>query len=568
MYRLFYALAIMDQDQEKRAEFAGDLPGRVSQWIAEKFTTIRFQVLGIVISSVLVPSFFGGWFASNRINDLLEDQVYDQIEVRTERLSGQLNDWLRNRSSDVQAYTVSYLLNEDLKKLQGNASAQEKEDSKKNITSYLTYLLEDNDFFSGIVIFDAAGSAIIKHPPDAWLVRDPIQGLPQKGSSISEITTGDVMRLVITQKMEPGRGLAPNTFTALMRIEHLQDKIVELAPEGSEVYLLDSEGNIKASNIELEGVAKTPGGALALVKQKGKRAVYRGLKGNEVIATTVQLEAPSWSVVFETSKKEALRPLVIFRRQILFMALALAGIFLLPALWLARALVLPLEELSRVSKQIKAGKSGLQVNRRVGGELGEFITTFNSMSTSLKDSMEDVIVQKEELRVLSITDPLTGKYNRRYIEDYLKRELDLAVRTKDPITILMIDLDHFKDYNDEYGHPAGDIALKQLGDILVQTVRKTDVVARYGGEEWIICLSRTNRAGGANIAEKLRKALESNVFQLKGIETRITVSIGIASAPEDGIHYDAIVEAADTALYQAKERGRNQVQVFSGPGSP
>ena len=558
----------MNKNKEKRAEFAGDLPGRVSQWIAEKFATIRFQVLGIVIASVLIPSFLGGWFASNRINDLLEDQVYDQIEVRAERLSAQLNDWLKNRSSEVQAYTVSYLLNEDLKKLQGNTSAQEKEDSKKNITSYLTYLLEDNNFFSGIVIFDAAGSAIIKYPSETWAKGDPIQNLPEKGSSISEITTGDEIRLVITQKMELGRGLAPNTFTALMRIEHLQSKIGELAPEGSEVYLLDSEGNIKASNIELEGVTRTPEVALALVKQKGKRAVYRGLKGNEVIATSVQLEVPSWSVVFETSKKEALRPLAVFRRQILFMALTLAGIFLLPALWLARALILPLEELSRVSKRIKAGESGLQVNRRVGGELGEFITTFNSMSTSLKDSMQEVMVQKEEMRVLSITDSLTGRYNRRYIEDYLNRELELSVRTKDPITILMIDLDHFKDYNDKYGHPAGDRALKQLGDILVQTVRKTDVVARYGGEEWIICLSRTNRTGGINIAEKLRNAVERTVFQLKEIETRITVSIGIATAPEDGIRYDAIVEAADTALYHAKERGRNQVQVFTGPGSP
>ena len=129
----------------------------------------------------------------------------------------------------------------------------------------------------------------------------------------------------------------------------------------------------------------------------------------------------------------------------------------------------------------------------------------------------------------------------------------------------MIDLDHFKEYNDTYGHIAGDLALKQLGKVLVQTVRKTDIVARYGGEEWIICLSHTEREGGVQIAEKLRKSVEKSVFQVKGQETKITVSIGVATAPEDGTYYAQIVEAADTAMYLAKARGRNQLQVFTEP---
>ena len=109
------------------------------------------------------------------------------------------------------------------------------------------------------------------------------------------------------------------------------------------------------------------------------------------------------------------------------------------------------------------------------------------------------------------------------------------------------------------------IALKQLGEVLVESVRRTDVVARYGGEEWIICLSHTSSVGGHEIAEKLRKAVEQKVFDLRGQETRITVSIGIATAPQDGADYTTIVEAADTAMYLAKANGRNQIQVFTGP---
>ena len=537
------------------------------QWITQRVNTFRFQVLGIVIASVLIPSFFGGWFASVRINDLLRNQVYSEIENRTNRLAEQLVDWLSDRSSEVHAFTVSYLLNENLKTLQSKAPAEEKEEARKNIHSYLTYLMEDNHFFPGIMILNQDGSPLISQAMADWQIPDWIKAVPENAQLISEVTKDDVTRLVLAQKIDLGGGLDPDIFVALMKIEYLQDRMVDLAPHGSVVYLLDSEGNIKAANIKLPGPGKAPEGAISLHNQREIRSTYLGLKGIEVIAASAMLEVPRWGLVLETSKKEVLLPLVTFRRQIILMALALAGLFLVPALLLARALVLPLEELSRVSRRIRAGKPGLQVKSRIGGEMGEFISTFNSMSVSLKESLAEITATNNELRVMSITDPLTGQYNRRYIEDYLARELKLTSRTGDPLTILMIDLDHFKKYNDTYGHIAGDMALKELGEILVGTVRKTDVVARYGGEEWIICLSHTSREGGGKIAEKLRKAVENKRFLLKGQETRVTVSIGIATAPEDGSEYSAIVDAADTALYLAKASGRNQIQKFTGPGS-
>jgi len=536
-----------------------------SNWIAKRFKTFRFQVLGIVVASVLIPSFLGGWFASNQIDDLLKQQVYTEIETRTQTLSNQLSDWIENRSRDVQAFTVSYLLNEDLKILQGKTSKEEKNKSRKNIYSYLTYLLEGNESFSEIMILDSDGSPLITQPQENWYSFDRGQIAPDKSQPISDLTTPDGSRLVLTQNMSLGSDFEPITFTALMKFEHLKKKIEDLTPEGSVIYLLDSEGTIKTANVDLANSAKVPPGAISTLKNNEKHSIYTGLQGIEVIATSARLKALPWTVVLETSKKDALLPLATFRRQIIFMALTLAAIFLIPALILARALILPLEELSRVSKRIKTGEPGLQVTTRIGGELGEFISTFNSMSVSLKDSIEEITVKSEELRLITITDPLTGGYNRRYIEDYLARELELANRTRDPLTILMVDLDYFKEYNDTHGHIAGDMALKQLEKVLVKTVRKSDVVARYGGEEWIICLSHTDSEGGVKIAEKLRKSVEKTVFWMKGQETMITVSIGVATAPEDGTYYAEIVDAADTAMYLAKARGRNQLQIFTGP---
>lgn len=557
----------MQRDRSEQTKPLRASPGGKESWFIGWINTLRFQVLGLVIASVLIPSFLGGWFASTRIDDLLRNQVYSEIETRTQRLSEKIEEWLNTRSREVQAFTVSYLLNDDLKKLQGDISAEEKDLSRRNIHSYLSYLLEGNEFFSGITILNSGMSPLIAQPLEDRQALEGAMKAPPKDQFIMEIRTNGSSRLLLGQRMDLGRNLLPNYFIALMDMRHLQERILDLAPSGSTVYILDSEGSIKAANVAVSDSTKAPEGALALLRGEEVRSIYRGLQNNEVIATSSRFESLGWGVILETSKREALKPLVVFRRQIILMAVALAGLFLIPALFLARALVLPLEELSRVSRRIRAGRPGLQVERRIGGELGEFISSFNSMSTSLKESLDEITAKSEEMRVMSITDPLTGRYNRRYVEDYLRRELELAIRTGEPLSILMIDLDHFKEYNDTYGHIAGDIALKQLGDILVESVRKTDVVGRFGGEEWIICLSHTNREGGEKIAEKLRRAVEKNTFLLKGHETRITVSIGLATAPEDGKSYAAIVEAADTAMYLAKAYGRNRTQVFTGPVS-
>jgi diguanylate cyclase (GGDEF)-like protein len=380
-----------------------------------------------------------------------------------------------------------------------------------------------------------------------------------------ELNGSDLPRIMILQRMSFEGGLGSTIFAAIIKGEELQATVNALSTPDAALYIMDGDGKIKASNVELGPDSPAPAGALPLIDGNESRAIYEGLLGKEVIATWSDIKGLPWGVILETSYQEAMKPLVRFRAQVLLMALILAGLFLVPALLFARTIVRPLEELSRVSRQIRSGKPGLEVKIQARGELGEFIETFNSMSITLQESLEEIQAHSEQMRVLTITDPLTGRYNRRYIEDYLPRELELSVRTGQPLTVLMIDLDRFKDYNDTYGHIAGDEALKQLADRLVSNVRKTDVVARYGGEEWIVCLSHTDGEGGRKIAEKLREATEKNVFMLKGEETRITVSIGLATAPKDGSSFEEIVDAADAAMYNAKESGRNRVELFTGP---
>ncbi|HAT1767171.1 TPA: diguanylate cyclase [Legionella pneumophila] len=171
---------------------------------------------------------------------------------------------------------------------------------------------------------------------------------------------------------------------------------------------------------------------------------------------------------------------------------------------------------------------------------------------------------RENLRYQSIRDPLTGLYNRRYLEDFLFKQLHQAERTKASFAILMLDLDHFKKINDTFGHDAGDLVLKELGQILNSDIRLGDIAARYGGEEFVLLLYDIDAQAAKMKAEILRSAI-SNLQVKYGAQPvgQITASIGISVYPDDAKSPAEVIEAADKALYQAKNKGRNKVILFS-----
>ncbi len=156
-------------------------------------------------------------------------------------------------------------------------------------------------------------------------------------------------------------------------------------------------------------------------------------------------------------------------------------------------------------------------------------------------------------------DPLTGLYNRRYLESTMARELARCRREEEPLSLMLLDVDHFKQINDRYGHPAGDEVLKKLA--LMLQMRSTDVVCRYGGEEFLLLLPDMPPAMALERAEQLRKHFEATVFQFGEHKIQATLSAGIAGYPDQGLTPDALIQSADLALYRAKTQGRNQVLV-------
>ncbi|HOX43086.1 MAG TPA: diguanylate cyclase [Myxococcota bacterium] len=290
-------------------------------------------------------------------------------------------------------------------------------------------------------------------------------------------------------------------------------------------------------------------------------------------------------VGFSLAREEATMARV--RQRVLVTALGLAGASALVVfLLLTFAVLAPLQRLAGAAEALARGE--LERRLRVNGrdELAQLGRRFNHMAEELsahtydlenrvRERARDLIKKNEELsqvnqqlaeavgllEKLAITDGLTGLYNRRRFEEALLQEIRRNLRREHPFGLLMIDVDHFKDYNDAHGHQAGDEVLRRLAQLFHQTFRTLDLVARYGGEEFVVLLLETELPGARVAAEKIRAAVAGALFPFGGDQPsgRVTISVGVAAFPEHAQEPEGMVAAADQALYAAKHQGRNRV---------
>jgi diguanylate cyclase (GGDEF)-like protein len=188
----------------------------------------------------------------------------------------------------------------------------------------------------------------------------------------------------------------------------------------------------------------------------------------------------------------------------------------------------------------------------------------NGLEVEVLNRTAELVRANSKLEKLSVTDGLTGLFNYRYLTQSIESELKRSVRYNRSLALLLIDIDYFKNLNDTYGHLCGDYVIKTVAKLLKDNVRGTDIVARYGGDELAVLLIETNPMSALEVAEKLKEAIGSHVFQWQTQELSVKVSVGMATAPGSGVQ-DAsdLVDAADQALYQAKKAGRDAVVVFA-----
>jgi len=213
-----------------------------------------------------------------------------------------------------------------------------------------------------------------------------------------------------------------------------------------------------------------------------------------------------------------------------------------------------------------------QILQEANDELGKLNLTYEQLTVELKQAKEkaekfahELKNANEQLREMAFRDGLTGLYNHRYFQDLMDNELSRSRRYKKPFSLMMLDLDYFKKINDEYGHPVGDIVLKEVSKTIANTIRDSDFAARYGGEEFAVVLPETELRGAAILAERLRKAIEQLEIDTNGCRIDVTVSVGVTCYhPSTAkITKSEIFTQADNALYNSKNKGRNMISIHN-----
>jgi diguanylate cyclase (GGDEF)-like protein len=331
------------------------------------------------------------------------------------------------------------------------------------------------------------------------------------------------------------------------------DTLRRFAPgESGQIYLMTRTGRIivssRGSSRELMTQGFSRESADRLLAREGRAVQFGSFTGDRVLGSARVVPAVDWIVVSEIPTREAFAQVARLRNVSLAVVTLLLAVLGGLAYLLSLLIVRPLNRLTQGAANVAKGDLAVDLPVTTGGEVGYLTEVFNNMVARLRES-------RTELERLSVTDPLTGLYNRLRMMEVLENEVRRSRRLHHHFTVVMADIDLFKKYNDEHGHPAGDHALKRVAAIMREASRDVDFVARYGGEEFLIMMPETELDGGTQFAERIRKKLASE--RLPAGE--ITLSLGVSAFPMHGDAADQLIAEADAALYLAKRAGGDRV---------
>jgi diguanylate cyclase (GGDEF)-like protein len=349
---------------------------------------------------------------------------------------------------------------------------------------------------------------------------------------------------------------------------------VELPNDKAMIAVVDGEGRVLARAGALpDGTPLEHIDPNALHSRGALRETE--LSGGHVIAATQRVALLDWSVAIVTPFETAYAPVFSVVTRVFAIDLGIILVFSFLAYRITARVVRPIGDLSEAVRRVMLGHTELElptVSSR--DEIGLLTRTFNDMIQQQRSQREEIeetnrhlkdrnvrLQQANEiLNQLSITDGLTKLHNHRFFQDHLTREIRRVERTREPLAILVIDIDDFKRLNDRFGHAAGDEVLERIAKILHGAVRGSDLCARYGGEEFVILAPDTDAQGACLLAEKVRMAIDESSFIIDESmrPQRVTVSVGVAAFKGNRKRF---FQKADQALYRAKAGGKNCVIV-------
>lgn len=534
---------------EKLQELWETRAGRVLHSVGLR--SVRTTIFTLAVLATLIPALATGWISYRQNSRAIEAKLNEQLEGSSSQAARETGLWLKDRLYDLKVFSSSYEVVEGVERGGGVS---------RRLPDYLRSVNERFPDFDELMVVSpdlrtVASSERVPgrlHLAEGWMqqarVGDAVLGDPQRADSAAPIT------MEVAVRIESAAGRFLGVLAARLNFDGIDTPLRELlAGEDGRLVVVRPDGSAIAS---IGGTSHAlPEATLRRLEQaEGATVAYDAADGIAVLGVLTEVPRTDWKLVAELPAATAYADIRRLRNATVLLVVVLLLVVGSLAYALGLLIVLPLERLSSAAKLVASGDLEVDVPTEGDGEVSQLASVFNDMVRRLRED-------REQLERLSVTDELTGLANRRHLTAELERELQRSDRHKRSFAVLMLDVDRFKHFNDTYGHPAGDAVLKRLAVLLRTSARDVDTVARYGGEEFLVILPETAAQGAELIAERIRSAAEQDRFipHAESTEMSVTVSIGYSVFPGHARTPEAMIEAADQALYRSKQGGRNRV---------
>lgn len=531
---------------------------------ALRLETIRSKLLAVAVLATLIPSVTTAYLSYQQNKRSLTEKIGQALRTSSSQASRELDLWLKDRLIDLRVFANSEV-SENLALLRpGGAGGP----AQARMSDYLNSVRGRFLDYEELMVLDAQGREVASSGkrggpprfPTNWLLdikgNSSVMGAPYRDDQLGKT----VMMLAVPIHQAGGRLLG--AIAARVNLTTVGEILLRSSPgEGGEVYLVVAGGGLITATAR--GSAELGKGSLSdeasksMLVHEGLAVEYLDYKSEKALGALNRIPLLGWSAVAEIPSVQAYQQVNHLRNVTMgIVAALLLGVGLL-AYFLGMVIIRPLDRLTKGAAEVAGGDLAVDLPVVGGGEVADLTKVFNHMVDRLRQG-------REELERLSVTDGLTGLFNRRHLIEHLASEVSRSRRNHHSFAVLMMDVDHFKTYNDTHGHLAGDEVLVRVSRILKESIRDVDFPTRYGGEEFLVLLPETSLDRAVEVAERIRTRLASETFA----GGRITLSAGVASFPEFGETAEAVIMCADVALYEAKREGRNRVVRASSQQAP
>jgi len=529
---------------------------------------IRLRILSLVVFAALAPALVVGMASYSTAKKILTEKLSDQLSTHASTIEERVDQFLRDRDSDTKVFASANVVSQNLSSWIAADAAQDdraKATSRERLQQYLAQVQQRYPLYRELHIIDRNDRLV------STTTIPSLSALPKIDSRFLASTQkeplvrsgGRVLAYIHHPIIDPSYKPLGTLVTA-SSLDDLSATLVAESQNQSGNWIVlgrdrrplfqssgrtsDRDDTLRSDAVDLafEGISDV--------------SEYTNHNGIPVLGAYRFEPANQIAYLVELPREQAFAASSWLRNFAILVSFVAVGLVTGIAFLVILSLTRPIDALIAGAKAAAGGDLSQQIPVSSRDQIGYLTQVFNTMTTSLLDS-------RQKLEKMTRTDELTGLPNRRELDRMFTTELGRAERSDRPLSVLMLDLDNFKQFNDKYGHQKGDSLLCEASHFLNLNLRPTDIATRYGGEEFVVLLPDATKRQAAALAERLREQFSEACREADESNPWVTISIGVATWPEDGKTREALIRGADTALYSAKRAGRNRVRtaVFPAP---